>query len=105
MAYGDRRKYIVAIVTLELPSIQEWAVAKGLTTSTPEGLATEPAVRELIEAEVEERNGQLASYETVKKFHIAPVDFSIEGGELTPTQKIKRKVVIDRYREQLDALY
>ena len=70
-----------------------------------EDLASDPKVRELIQAEVEERNKQLASYETIKRFEILPNDFSIESGELTPTLKVKRKVVAEKYKEQIEALY
>jgi long-chain acyl-CoA synthetase len=59
----------------------------------------------LLEERVAQLNAQLASYETIKKFVIAPTDFTPEGGELTPTLKVKRKVVTQQYQEQLDRLY
>ena len=52
-----------------------------------------------------ERNKQLASYESIKKFHILPRDFTIEGGELTPTLKVKRKVVTEKHKAEIEALY
>ena len=57
------------------------------------------------EPEVDERNQQLASFETVKTFHILPRDFSLEEGELTPTGKLRRKLVTERYKKELDSLY
>ena len=102
---GDRKKYLSALITLDPDSIQRWAVEKGLGEKGLEELASDPKVRELIQAEVEERNKELASYETIKRFEILPRDFSIEDGELTPTMKVKRKVVAEKYKAQIEALY
>jgi long-chain acyl-CoA synthetase len=105
VAIGDKRKFISALITLDPDAIQSWAVEKGLGDKGVEELAADPKVREVIEAEVMERNKQLASYESIKTFHIVPRDFTIEGGELTPTMKVKRKVVTARYQAEIDALY
>lgn len=102
---GDRKKYLSALITLDPDAIQKWAVEKGLGDKGLEDLAADPKVRELIQAEVDERNKELASYETIKRFEILPHDFSIESGELTPTLKVKRKVVAEKYKEQIEALY
>ena len=104
-AYGDRRKYITALITLDQDVILPWARENGLGDKTFEQLAGERAVQQLITAEVERLNGQLARYETIKKFWIAPGDFSVDEGELTPTMKLKRRVVVKKYRDKLDALY
>ena len=105
VAIGDKRKFISALITLDPDAITQWAVEKGLGDKDAEALSTDPKVRELIEAEVIERNKQLASFESIKQFHILPRDFTIEGGELTPTMKVKRKVVTGRYQAEIDALY
>ncbi len=105
VAHGDRRKFITALVTLDPENTRAWAVAHGLDGTSLERLAQEPQVRDLLEHEVEERNRELASFETVKRFHILPRDLSIEAGELTPTLKIRRRVVYERYRAEIDALY
>ncbi len=105
MAYGDKRKYITALVTLDPDGISEWARNNGLDSMSVEQLASEPKVDELIRSEVAERNEQLASFETVKRFRILAHDFSVEAGELTPTMKIRRKFVTDKYRDELDSLY
>ena len=104
-AYGDRRKYITALVTLDQDAILPWARKNGLGDRTFEQLASESAVQRLITAEVERLNGQLARYETIKRFWIAPGDFSVDGGELTASMKLKRRVVVNKYRDKLDALY
>ncbi|RMF65159.1 MAG: long-chain fatty acid--CoA ligase, partial [Calditrichaeota bacterium] len=105
MAYGDRKKYLVALITLDQPQVEQWATEQGIQYNSWEELAQHPKVRELIAREVEEKNKQLASFETIKKFIIVTQDFSIDGGELTPTLKVKRKVVTERFRDQLEALY
>jgi long-chain acyl-CoA synthetase len=105
VAYGDKKKYLSALITLDPDNIKEWASKEGLDPNDLEALAANPKVRELIEKEVEDRNSELASFETIKKYHLLPHDFSIEAGEMTPSLKIKRKVVVDKYHEELEALY
>ena len=103
-AYGDRRKYITALVTLDREVIVPWAQEQGLDASFEE-LASNAQVQRLIANEIERLNGQLARYETIKRFWIVPGDFTIEAGELTPTMKLKRRVVVEKYQQQLDSLY
>ena len=105
VAYGDKRKFISALITLEPEAIEKWAGENGLGDKSLAELASDPKVNALIQSEVEGRNGQLASFESIKKFAILPRDFTIEDGELTPTLKLKRKVIYDRYAAELDALY
>jgi long-chain acyl-CoA synthetase len=105
VAIGDKRKYISALVTLDPETIPEWATQKGIEFNGVEDLASNPKVRELIESEIQARNDQLASFESVKKFRILPRDLSIENGELTPTMKVKRKFVLEKYTDVVDELY
>ncbi|MDQ7052673.1 MAG: hypothetical protein Q9P14_07220 [candidate division KSB1 bacterium] len=105
VSYGDQKKFLVALITLDQPQVEAWATKEGLEYSSWEQLTQHPKVRELIEQEVEERNKQLASFETIKKFYILPEDFSIDSGELTPTLKLKRKVITERYKDKFEALY
>jgi long-chain acyl-CoA synthetase len=105
MAFGDRKQYVTALITLNSESIASWARAQSIDFENPEELARHPLVRELIEREVNEKNKELASFESVKKIRILPKDFSIAEGELTPTLKVKRKVVTEKYREMLEQMY
>ena len=101
---GDRRPYLVALVTLD----PEEAVAYARDRGLPQDLAAIAAnadVRESIEAHVEKINQNYARVEQVKKIEILPADLSQEGGELTPTMKIKRNVVADKYADRIEALY
>jgi long-chain acyl-CoA synthetase len=105
MAFGDRKNYITALIALNPESISSWAEAQGIAFKDLEELARHPQLKELVEREVEEKNKELASFESVKKIRILPKGFSIAEGELTPTLKIKRKVVTEKYREVLEAMY
>ncbi|MGE3536395.1 MAG: long-chain fatty acid--CoA ligase [Candidatus Tectimicrobiota bacterium] len=105
MVYGDRRPYLTAVVTLDLEATQRYARAQGISAATPQELAAHPQIIRLLEERIAQCNQQLASYETIKKFVLAPTDFSVESGELTPTMKVKRKVVTENYRTQLEQLY
>ena len=105
VAYGDKRKYVSALVTLDPEAMQTWCANQGRNDQPMNEIADDPQVRALIEAEIDQRNDELASFETVKKFCILPRDFTIEEGELTPTLKLKRKVIYQRYAAQLDSLY
>ena len=103
--YGDRRKYLTALLTLSPEEIGKWAAQNGIPERDPVLLAKNPRVEAIMRARVEEINSQLASFEQVKKFVLLGTDFSQETGELTPTLKVKRKVVIKKYGNLLDSLY
>ncbi len=102
---GDRRKYCVALLTLDAPEIARWAGARGLALNGPEATAANESVRTLIEGEVAAVNQHLASFESVKQFRILPNDFSTETGELTPSLKVKRKVVAERHGDLIEDMY
>ena len=102
---GDNRKYCVALITLDQEELARWAQARGIEDVRPEALAGHAEVRALIEREVGEVNRQLASFESIKYFRILPGDFSPESGELTPSLKVKRKVVAERYRPVIEEMY
>ena len=105
LVYGDRRPYLTAVLTLDLAATRRYAGAHGIPGETSQELAAQPQIQQLLEARVAHLNQQLASYETIKNFIVAPTDFTPENGELTPTLKVKRKVVIQKYQEQIERLY
>ena len=102
--YGDRRPYPVALVTLDPEEILPWAKEKGLPAEMAE-LAKSDEVREMVQVELDRANSNYAKVEQVKRFTILDHDLSIESGELTPTLKVKRNVINDRYAELFDELY
>ena len=103
---GDRRKYCVALITLDADEIQAWAKKEGVSLPpNPTEWARDPHVVALIDAEVAEANRHLASYESIKYYRILPRDLSVEAGELTPSLKVKRKVVTEKYRGLIEEMY
>ena len=104
MVHGDKRPYLVALLTLNADAAGRFAHETGVASDLGT-LATNPEVRARVGREIDAANARLSPFETIKKFHILPVDFTIEGGELTPTLKVKRKVVTERHRALLDAMY
>jgi len=105
MVYGDRRPYPVAIITLNTDELTKFAREHGILATDSAVLVKHPKVVERVGRTVEEKNSQLQSYAKVKRFAIVPDDFSQDGGELTPTLKIKRRVVTEKYREVIEDLY
>jgi long-chain acyl-CoA synthetase len=102
--YGDRRPFPVALITLDPEEIGPWAKEHGLSDD-PAALAQEPQVRELIQGVLDKVNERYAQVEQVKKFAILDHDLSQETGELTPTLKVKRNVVNEKYADLFDSLY
>lgn len=103
--HGDNRKFCVALVTLANDTVSSWAKENGVDTTGAIGFSKNPKVRELVRRAIADANASLASFETIKNFAILENDFTIESGELTPSLKVKRKVVDDRYRELIESLY
>ena len=101
---GDRRPYLVALVTLDPETSAAYAKEEGLSSDLAE-LATDEKVRASIQAHLDQVNEKFARVEQVKKFEILPQDLSQEGGELTPTMKVKRNVVADKYAGEVEKLY
>jgi long-chain acyl-CoA synthetase len=102
--YGDRKPYPVALVTLDPEEIIPWAKDQGLPDDIGE-LAENEKVRELVQHELDRANSNYAQVEQVKKFAILDHDLSVESGELTPTLKVKRNVIYDRYQELFESMY
>jgi long-chain acyl-CoA synthetase len=104
VVHGDGRNFVSALVTLDPDSIKAWAEGEGISGSYEE-IVTNPKTTSMVQGYIDQVNAQLPRWETVKKFAILPKDLSIEDGELTPSQKVKRKVVEGKYTELLDSFY
>jgi long-chain acyl-CoA synthetase len=102
--HGDRRPYPVALITLDEEVLGSWAQGEGLPADIPT-LAAHPAVRTLIQDALDQINARYAKVAQIKKFTILDHDLSVETGELTPTLKVKRRVIEERYGTLLDGLY
>jgi long-chain acyl-CoA synthetase len=102
--HGDRRPYPVALITLDPEEILPWAQEQGLPEDLA-ALAEAEAVRRLVQDELDRANANYAQVEQVKRFAILHRDLTVEDGELTPTLKVKRAVINERFAELFDALY
>jgi long-chain acyl-CoA synthetase len=102
--YGDRRPYPVALITLDPEEILPWAKENGLPEDLSE-LARHERIRAMVQEELDRANANYAQVEQVKRFDILDHDLSIETGELTPTLKVKRNVIYDRYGELFERMY
>lgn len=105
MVYGDKRKYLTALITLDREEAEGWAGEKGLAYSSYEDLTQSPEIRNHIQTGMDQINKKLARFETIKRFAILPRDFSQDEGEITPTLKVKRKTVTEKYKDLLDSMY
>jgi long-chain acyl-CoA synthetase len=105
LVHADRRNYATALITLDPDALAQWGRAQGLTATSYAALTRNPAVRRFVQASINELNGRLNRWETVKDFRILDRDLTVEEGELTPSMKIKRKVVETNYEPLLDSMY
>ena len=105
LAYGDRRPYVVALLTLDGEVAPAWAQARGIDVGSLAALAEHPAVLAAVGEAVAAANQQLARVQQVKRWRLLPVEWSAESEELTPTLKLKRRVVHAKYADDIDTLY
>lgn len=103
--YGEGRPYCVMLVTLNDPETRAMLRARGITVTRDTPLTQLEPAQQLVATAVEQINQELASYETIKRFTVLEEDFTIENGLLTPTLKMKRKVIVARYSAEIEALY
>jgi long-chain acyl-CoA synthetase len=102
---GDRRRFPIMLVVPNLDTLQAWARSQGISSPTVEELLARPEVQSKMDREVRTTLRDLASFEVPKKLLLLPRDFTVESGELTPTLKVKRRVVEQRHRPAIEALY
>lgn len=102
---GNGRKYVTALVVPAFEALREWARRNGLERTGNEDLVKDPRVIGFYRARIDVISANLAQYEKIKKFTLVPGEFTQEKGEITPTMKIKRKVLEDHYGDVIDAMY
>ncbi|HET6152181.1 MAG TPA: long-chain fatty acid--CoA ligase [Marmoricola sp.] len=105
MVFGNERNYCIALVTLDPDAMRDWAKDNGQAGASYADLVASDAVKAMVTKYVDELNGQLNRWETVKKFELLDHDLTIESGELTPSMKVKRNVVEENNKTLIDALY
>lgn len=102
---GEGRKYVAALLALDAEKLHRWAERRGLTDLSYGELAARPEIRRSIERFITRANRRLGQWETIKQFAILPNELSVESGEVTPTLKVRRKAVLERYADLVDSLY
>jgi long-chain acyl-CoA synthetase len=105
MVYGDNRNYLTALLTLDKAETELYAREQGIAFSSFEELTRHPEIVRIVRAGIDRANETLAKFETIKKFIILPREFSEAAGEITPTLKVKRRVIVEQYKGLLDSLY
>jgi long-chain acyl-CoA synthetase len=105
LVHGDRRNYVTALLTLDPDASRAWAARHGLAALPPAELAAHPQLLARLQRDLDKLNAHLPRFASVKRFTVLPRDFSEAEGELTPSQKVRRKRVEARYRTLLDAMY
>ncbi len=104
-AIGDRRNYVTALLVLDPETTPAWARGRGIEFGSLADLAGHPDVRAEVERGVEEANSHLARPERVRRFALLPAEWTTQSGELTPSMKRRRRVIVDRYAKEIEELY
>jgi len=102
---GDRRKFLSALLVPDFVTLEAWASNQGIPPGDRAALLADSKVQQLFENEVERANEELAKHEKIRAWDLLPNEFTIESGELTPTQKIKRRVINQKYGEIIEQVY
>lgn len=105
IVFGDLKPYLVAIITANIETIAAYARQENISFTNNEELVQHPQIKELYASRIKELNKNYPPYKTIKFFAVIANDFSIEGGELTPTLKLKRKIILEKYKDIIEDLY
>ncbi len=105
VVHAEGRNYATALITLDPEALAQWAAANGMPGTEYARLTAMPAVRDYVQASVDQVNARLNRWETIKDFRILDRDLTVEAGEVTPSMKVRRKVVETTYRPLLDSMY
>jgi long-chain acyl-CoA synthetase len=105
MVIGEGRKYLAALIGIELDTVGDWALRKGIPYTTYRDLSEKPEVIELIQGVVDQTNEKFARVENIRRFALLPKELDHEDGELTATQKLKRSSVMDMFGDLVESLY
>ncbi|WP_282069918.1 AMP-dependent synthetase/ligase [Janibacter hoylei] len=105
LVHGENRQFVTALVTLDEEAIQPWAEANGLADAGYTEIVSSMQAREMVQSYVDELNAGLNRHEQIKRFHILGRDLTVEDGELTPSLKLRRKVVADKFKGDIEEMY
>ena len=102
---GDKRKYLSALVVPTFPELEKWAKDKGIAYSSHTDLINNEAVQKLFRSEIDTYTAQYARVEQIRKFKLLDAEWTQATGELTPTQKVKRKIINQKYAKEIEEMY
>ncbi len=102
---GDRRKYVTAIVSPNFPALEDWAKDQGIMASDRSTLVRESKVVARFQQEFDRVNAEASPWEKVKRFRLVPDEWTVDSGEMTPSLKLKRRIVAQKYADEIEALY
>ena len=105
MVIGEGRKYLTALIGIEMDTVGDWALRRNIPFTTYRDLSEKPEVVELIQQVVNETNEKFARVENVRKFALLPKELDHEDGELTATQKLKRSAMHDTFSDLVESMY
>jgi len=105
VAIGDNFPYITALITPNVENLRAYFEEHKVGDGGPDGIAGHPTTEALIAQAVKDVNAQLPSYERIRRFTVLPTEFTVESGEITPTLKLKRKIISERYRREIEEMY
>jgi long-chain acyl-CoA synthetase len=105
LVFGDQRNFCIALITLDPDAMAGWAEENDLSGASYTEIVNSEKVQAMVGGYVDELNGRLNRWETIKKWELLDHDLTVESGELTPSMKVKRNVVEDNYKQRIDALY
>lgn len=102
---GDNRKFVSVVISPNMKNLEDWAKKNGVSTSDPKALVNDPKVQAAYKEIVNKVNTSLAHHETIKKFGVVPEEWTVDSGELTPSLKLKRRVVVEKYKNMIEGFY
>ena len=102
---ADQRKFVSALIIPVYPLLEDWARGHGIAFENREELCAHPRINDMMKERIDTLQQQLAHYEQIKRFTLLPHHFSMERGELTNTLKIKRRVLNENYKKEIDKMY
>jgi long-chain acyl-CoA synthetase len=105
MIYGDNKPYNVALVVPDFAALEKWARENGIAAASREALCAHPQVLALYEQEIEKHSGEFKQFEKIRRVSLVPEEFTQQNEMLTPSLKVKRRVVMQRWGEKLQRLY
>jgi long-chain acyl-CoA synthetase len=105
LVHGNDRNYCIALITLDPEAMADWAAQNGMEGASYQEIVGSDKAKEMVQGYIDQLNSRLNRWETIKKWILLDHDLSVESGELTPSMKVKRKVVEENYKDKIDALY